>query len=101
MIDVELTSKEVAYGVTVKFFFNYKEGGTTFEQITSSDGNIFEQVFKNVIIPAVDPKKRGALYSKELLSFIPRVSNLTSGDDMSERIYWEQQGVDIRLNQKD
>ena len=41
------------------------------------------------------------MQSPTKLSFIPRVTNLTSGDDMSQRVFWEDQNVNVRINEKD
>lgn len=101
VIDIEQKKKQVANGVTIKFFFNYKDSGMKFDEVSGSSKNFLQQLYEKVIVQAFDPNKRGALYSKELLSFIPHVSNLTAGDDMSSRVYWEKDGIDIRLNKKD
>ena len=103
VVDIE-SKAEDASGVTIKFFFNYPLQ-EDFSQVKSKeeleDANFVEKLYDNLIAQALEPSRRDALRSASKLPFIPRVANLTSGDDLSQRVFWEDNGIDIRINEKD
>ena len=90
--------EQLKSGVTLKFYFQYAavKAGTVLDNRPRTEKSMGRKVYDDFLNSTVETvySKGQDLMSARHLSFLPQVTNVTSGDDFSKRRFWVAENND-------